>query len=96
MTFAKRRFLWGTEKILTPSRFLKELPKEHIAGNEISIKNEVSIEAQDGSRVSHRTFGKGFIVKVYETSYGVTYDVVFDSDLQTRTLVAKYAKLTVL
>ncbi len=96
MTLAKRRFLWGTEKILTASRFLSELPLKHVAGKEMDQEEICSNTARVGGGVVHKSFGKGVIDKIYETSYGLTYDVLFYSDNQKRTLVAKYARLTLL
>ncbi len=93
MTLAKRRFLWGTEKILTPSRFLNELPKEHVAGKKMDGGEASTDIAEVGAIVVHKSFGKGVVDKIYETSYGLTYDVIFKCDNQKRTLVAKYAKL---
>jgi len=95
MTLAKRRFLWGTEKILTASRFLSELPLKHVAGKEMDQEEVCSNTARVGAAVVHKSFGKGVIDKVYETSYGLTYDVLFYCDNQKRTLVAKYARLSV-
>jgi DNA helicase-2/ATP-dependent DNA helicase PcrA len=96
LTMAKRRFLWGSEKIMRESRFLYELPNEHVAGayerhsQEPVSEEDISV----GSYVYHKTFGKGVIDKIYETSYGTTYDVLFAIDNEKRTLVAKYAKLS--
>jgi DNA helicase-2/ATP-dependent DNA helicase PcrA len=93
---AFRRFLWGSEKIMRPSRFLSELPKEHILGqSELSLK-ELTKDLSVGKQVYHKTFGKGTINKVYETSYGETLDILFERDNEKRTLVAKYAKLSAL
>lgn len=97
MTMAKRRFLWGAEKMMKESRFLSELPNDHVEGV-ISSQSSLSIASSDeisvGSVVYHKTFGKGIVDKVYETSYGTTYDVLFAIDNQKRTLVAKFARLS--
>ncbi|MCH9811660.1 ATP-dependent helicase [bacterium] len=94
LTMAKRRFLWGSEKIMKESRFLLELPSAHVEGAS-SLVHPPSVEGEirPGSYVYHKTFGKGVVDKVYETSYGVTYDVLFAIDNEKRTLVAKFAKL---
>ncbi len=97
ITLAKRRFLWGAEKIMKASRFIGELPKEHILGENGMVTPQVSSEeASIGSTVSHQTFGRGTVEKIYETSYGKTYDIIFERDHQKRTLVARYAKLTLI
>lgn len=46
------------------------------------------------SQVVHKDFGKGVVKKAYQTSLGLTYDVLFFNDNIKRTLVAKYAKLS--
>jgi DNA helicase-2/ATP-dependent DNA helicase PcrA len=95
ITLAKRRFLWGSEKIMKASRFISELPKEHILGEHgANAPQGSSEEVSVGSAVFHKTFGKGIVEKVYETSYGRTYDVFFERDRQKRTLVARYSGLT--
>lgn len=93
ITSAKRRFLWGSEKIMSPSRFVQELPSKNILGKESGFDNISSENISIGTSVYHKTFGKGIVDKVYETSYGKTYDILFAIDNQKRTLVAKYAKL---
>ena len=93
ITSVKRRFLWGSEKMMQSSRFIQELPLDHTLGKQtLSGRDEVK-EFVVGVNVFHKTFGRGVIDKVYETSYGQTYDVFFSGDNQKRTLIAKYAKL---
>ncbi|NGX27197.1 MAG: hypothetical protein K940chlam6_01130, partial [Chlamydiae bacterium] len=41
----------------------------------------------------HKDFGKGIIQKAYNTSLGLTYDVLFSENDEERSLVAKYARL---
>jgi DNA helicase II / ATP-dependent DNA helicase PcrA len=100
LTFAKRRFLWGSEKICRPSRFIYELPPAHISGQVVQAAEEdvehSSGDIKEGAFVFHKAFGKGVIDRIYETSYGQTYDVLFVSDNEKRTLVAKYAKLSLM
>lgn len=97
LTAAKNRYLWGTPRIMRPSRFLSEIPDEyleklHRTREESSFSYEEEALPR-GCRVEHRDFGLGVIQKSYHTSLGLTYDVLFlDSGIE-RTLVAKYAKL---
>jgi len=96
MTGSTYRMLWGTPKIMSPSRFIGELPGTYVT----YLNRETSqIEADTegfyvGMTVTHKNFGTGVIRKAYSTSMGPTYDVFFHDDNTTRSLVAKYAKLT--
>ena len=47
-----------------------------------------------GASVFHKDFGTGIVQKVYNTSLGLTYDVFFPQANTTRSLVAKFARLT--
>lgn len=102
LTAAKFRYLWGTPRVMRPSRFLNEIPREYL-----SIANKERSAHQDsdhddvsedefpiGTRVYHRDFGSGIVQKSYNTSLGLTYDVLFPETDTERTLVAKYAKLS--
>ena len=108
LTAAIYRYMWGTPKIMIPSRFLKEIPakyldnlsenlhlpkKEGQAPRPASEDKETSASFSIGSKVMHKTFGIGIIKKAYNTSMGETYDVHFTSSNSTKTLVAKFAKL---
>jgi len=93
---AKYRILWGIPRIMYPSRFLREIPKECIQTSYIDHEEEEEIsegELYIGTTVFHKTFGKGNVRKIYEGSFGLTYDIYFFDEEQTRSLVAKYAKL---
>jgi len=100
LTACRFRHLWGNLKMMKPSRFLDEIPKKFLQSfsNEPSYDNEIYIEQEDhlptGCVVMHKTFGKGIVTKAYDSSLGLTYDVNFVEDNMTRSLVAKYAKLT--
>ena len=100
MSAAKYRLIWGSPRIMTPSRFLSELPDEHyeVAGGyqEEHLEYSDSDEAfAIGTVVRHKSFGKGIIKKAYQSSMGLTYDVFFPSSQSIKTLVAKYAKLQI-
>lgn len=107
ITHAQSRFLWGGTKFSIPSRFLKELDKrftndltnnnfENIDDVEDEISNEKKEKYFVGQTVSHKTFGKGIVQKVYQTSLGETLDILFIEDNKTRSIVEKYAKLIIL
>lgn len=99
LTAVKNRYLWGTPRLMRPSRFLFEIPDEYVEklhrpqarSSTFSDTEEESLLV--GSRVEHRDFGHGIIQKSYHTSLGLTYDVLFPETGIERSLVAKYAKL---
>ena len=101
LTACKSRFLWGSSRMMRPSRFLKEIPstflkKLSLYGNSsLSLEENVSNtdEFSIGDIAFHNDFGQGSIRKIYQTSLGLTYDVFFFQTKSERTLVAKYAKL---
>ncbi|MES2273368.1 MAG: UvrD-helicase domain-containing protein [Chlamydiota bacterium] len=111
MTRAKRhlylcstiyRYMWGTARLMRPSRFLKEIPAKYLENLSPSflhreeIQNDSDVEGfNPGDRVIHKEFGAGIVQKTYMGSFGVTYEVNFSETGTTRTLVAKYAKLQV-
>ncbi len=98
LSAAKHRYLWGTPRVMRPSRFLNEVPKEYIkivSSARTPTPYEGSEEAFSiGTRIQHRDYGWGTVQKAYTTSLGLTYDVLFDEADIERSLVAKYAKLT--
>jgi len=105
---ARRRFLWGGERSMYPSRFLAEIPEENIreSGPAFSrseyrapirradIKKEIAQQFNEGDAVIHPDFGKGSVVRVSRGSFGLMYEVAFSSDGETKTLVAEYAPLS--
>jgi DNA helicase-2/ATP-dependent DNA helicase PcrA len=104
MTRAKRylylcstiyRFMWGTPRLMRPSRFLKEIPREYTQSfsQNLQTEHEDPGEFEPGHEVYHKEFGAGVVKKASQTSLGLTYDVYFPEAETTRTLVAKYAKL---
>ena len=99
LTTSTYRFIWGTPKVMRPSRFLKEIPVECTTtlSQEKDVLEQVWEEEEGfevGTAVFHKDFGKGVVKKSYQTSLGLTYDVYFLESHSTRTLVAKYAKFT--
>lgn len=96
LTAAKTRFLFGSLRPMRPSRFLSEIPEEYIKKFHKETFSPYEFEASPdefspGDSVFHKDFGEGIVQKVYSTSLGLTYDVLFRETL--RSLVAKYAKL---
>jgi len=97
LTASEYRFLWGSSRMMRPSRFLKELPDELLHCYHDTMEDEASLDEQGFEPedfVFHKDFGKGIVQKSYQTSLGLTYDVYFPESEAMRTLVAKYAKLT--
>lgn len=102
ITDARFRYLWGQARTQRPSRFLKEIPVEHLQrvregmtiGTSTANIPEVDALFQSGDAVFHQEFGVGVIQQVYESSIGMTYSVLFSNDCQVKDIVAKYANLT--
>lgn len=102
ITDARFRYLWGQARTQRPSRFLKEIPIEHLQrvregmtfGASTANIPEVDALFQSGDAVFHQEFGVGVIQQVYESSIGMTYSVLFSNDCQIKDIVAKYANLT--
>lgn len=101
LTAAKSRYLWGTPRLMRPSRFLFEIPDEYVEKlHRAQTSSSPSSDTEEksflvGSHVEHRDFGQGIIQKSYHTSLGLTYDVLFPETGTERSLVAKYAKLKI-
>ena len=94
MTGSKYRLIWGTPRMMHPSRFLSEIDPKHIVWPDKEDAVDVATsELSPGMLVFHKDFGKGVIKKAYTTSLGVTYDVFFHELHATKSLVAKFAKL---
>ena len=103
LTACRFRYLWGMPRMMRPSRFLKEIPEQflqsyHLGPQRIE-REDISYDLEETGfkledRVRHKDFGLGIVQKVYNTSLGITYDVFFPQANTTRSLVAKFAKLT--
>jgi DNA helicase-2/ATP-dependent DNA helicase PcrA len=108
LTAAAQRFLWGGQRRMKLSRFISEIPENHMRRErrEMGYSRARSIEIEDvfevnegdtfdeGDRVRHQIFGVGTLKEIRNSSMGTIYDVFFDSDRSTKkTLVAKFAKL---
>jgi DNA helicase-2/ATP-dependent DNA helicase PcrA len=94
------RFMWGTFRPMRPSRFLKEIPVrflQNASPTSSIIQKESSSNPEGfsiGEKVYHQQFGAGVIQKAYHSSFGLTYEVHFPDSDTTRTLAAKFAKLS--
>ncbi len=101
LTASKTRFLWGGSRIMRPSRFLKEIPASYTqklslfsGTSSLPAYSQDSSTFEAGDTILHPDFGKGVVRKAYQTSLGLTYDVLFLPSQTHRTLAAKYAKLS--
>lgn len=92
LTASKYRFFWGSPKFMTLSRFISEIDPEYIEGTTDLETNEGAY--LPGSLVVHKDFGQGIIRRVYNTSLGETLEVFFQDLNEIRSLVTKYAKLS--
>jgi DNA helicase-2/ATP-dependent DNA helicase PcrA len=96
LTAVRERFLWGTPRLMRPSRFLKEIPQELLQAYHATLDDHSEEEEtafSQGDHVIHRDFGAGVVQKVYNTSLGTTYDIFFPQANTVRSLVARFAKL---
>lgn len=95
LSSSAKRLLWGTVRMMRPSRFLAEIPSEcvRILNRDPEVR-ETPNSFSTGDAVYHQDFGKGIVQKTYSTSFGTTYDVLFREGNLLRSLVAKFAKLT--
>jgi DNA helicase II / ATP-dependent DNA helicase PcrA len=108
ISHANARYLWGFQKPMRASRFIKEIPTKYIkrsnSFDEFYTNNVDEIDVAETTPsneyefrvndcVLHKAFGKGIVKKPFKTSLGVTYDVYFYESKTTKSLVAKYAKL---
>lgn len=103
ITDARFRYLWGQARTQRPSRFLKEIPIEHlqrvrdgitIGSSSMMQTSELETEFESGDAVFHQEFGVGVVQQVYDSSVGMIYKVLFSSDCQVKDLAARYAHLT--
>jgi len=87
---SKYRLIWGTPRNMEVSRFVAELPKEHV---DMEDEEDLPEGFPPGTHVIHKDFGRGVVESSYETSLGLTYEVYFQSCHESKCLVAKYARL---
>ncbi|MDO4541042.1 MAG: UvrD-helicase domain-containing protein [Syntrophomonadaceae bacterium] len=64
-THAHSRFMYGYERSNPPSRFLQELPAQHVAAPEADSYQRVA-ELTEGDRVRHKKFGEGYVIDTME------------------------------
>ncbi len=99
LSASRFRYLWGIPRMMRPSRFLKEIPESYLQSYSVQ-RTHISYDSQEdeayepGDTVFHKDFGNGIVQKSYRTSLGQTYDVFFPQANTTRSLVAKFARLT--
>lgn len=109
LTNTMSRFIWGSPRNMRPSRFLKEIPKKFFhkltsddddysppkpSYQQFEQPPSKKAEFAQGQLVYHHHFGVGKILKIKESSSGLTYDINFQKDGSTKTLLAKFAKLS--
>jgi len=109
ITYAETRRLYGQDKYHTASRFIREIPSEHI--EEIRLRNQVTQPIHNrfsaatshsaflesgfnlGERVNHAKFGEGTVLNYEGSGDHARVQVNFDT-FGTKWLVLAYAKLT--
>jgi DNA helicase-2/ATP-dependent DNA helicase PcrA len=104
LTASTYRFMWGTFRPMRPSRFFKEIPVRFLQNLSFASFNSSMVAESSASRpegfsigekVYHQQFGAGIVQKAYDSSLGLTYEVYFPDSETTRTLAAKFAKLSI-
>lgn len=106
LTSAESRRLYGQENHCTPSRFIREIPRELV--QEVRLKNTVSrpVTARPsvtamrndlpyalGQQVFHEMFGEGIVLQYEGQGNGLRVQINF-SDVGSKWLVVSFAKLT--
>lgn len=104
LTYAESRRLYGTDNYHTPSRFLREIPRDLI--QEVRLQTSVSrplshssnVSIPDGGgiglgqRVFHQIFGEGVVLNFEGRGPSARVQVNFDND-GSKWLVLQYANL---
>ena len=105
LTYAEMRRLYGSDSYNRPSRFLLEVPREHI--EEVRMSGAVSRPYQNGDtavyddddgalrigqRVSHQKFGEGIVLQSEGNGERARVQVNF-ADAGAKWLMLGYAKL---
>lgn len=102
---AEERSIWGSLRTMHPSRFLYEIPPEHkesvggydipdVVDEDFSPSREPHYVFDEGQAVFHPSYGVGTIIRAYEGGMGLTYEVFFQKDELSRTLVASKTRLS--
>ena len=111
LSYAEVRRLYGRENYTAPSRFLSEIPREHLqdvrtrnhaafgghGGNIDDVSQATGDEAGIalGSRVSHAKFGDGVVTNIEGQGEHLRVQVNFEG-VGSKWLVMAFARLTVL
>ncbi|GGW84287.1 DNA helicase II [Alteromonas halophila] len=108
MTYAESRRVYGQDKYHTVSRFIREIPAEHV--QEVRLKSTISRPVHNrfsraashesfedsgfqlGQRVVHRKFGEGIVLNYEGSGDHARVQVNFD-EFGSKWLVLAYAKL---
>jgi DNA helicase-2/ATP-dependent DNA helicase PcrA len=93
LTASTYRFLWGIPRRMRPSRFLKEIPTEHLRNLNPGTFAPSSEVFASGDKVCHPQFGSGVVENQFEGPLGLTYEIFFPEAGLSRTLVARFARL---
>lgn len=112
LTHTSHRFVRGNFQAMRASRFLREIPPHYLSKGSSSTpslrpqreRNRAphspalppSSSLAAGQEVHHKTFGKGVILSTEEGPFGKMIRVHFSQDQSERTLVERFANLSVL
>ncbi len=96
-TCCRSRMLYGRLERSRPSRFLAELPKDHLAGDLSSLLSAGAYSSggwgdyPPGTRIYHEDYGTGEVVRNMENSGHLVIQVAFETG-HTMTFIPEFAK----
>ncbi len=96
-TSCRNRMLYGRIEYSRPSRFLSELPLEHVRGGGSALLSQaarsstVSGEYPPGTRIYHEDYGTGEVIRNMENSGHLVIQVAFETG-HTMTFIPEFAK----
>ena len=94
ISYARNRYERGENRVMVPSRFIKELPEENISkqidyvehdygNNDDNYDTNINVE---GIRIRHKIFGTGTVIE----KNGNKLQILFDKTNSTKWLVEDY------
>jgi len=90
LTSCRRRMLYGRTEDALPSRFLEELPEDHIEIEGRAAAPKVKSEYPPGTRIFHEDYGVGEVIRNMENSGHLVIHVRFETG-QTLTFMPEYS-----
>ena len=81
LTSCRRRMLYGRTEQASPSRFLREMPEDHIeiVGNAPAVSTVPESDYPPGTRIYHEDYGVGEVIRNMENSGHLVIQVAFET-----------------